>query len=188
MLRRSILNFCGLVLCQWPLAAANLPRLSPEYVIRLTTGKQLLLSQFRGKVVALMFISTTCPHCQRTCQLVDRLHKEYGPQRVQPFAVAFNENAGMLVPDFIERFKIGYPVGYGTRESVAAYLDYPQSRTFVPISSFIDGKGMIRAQHFGDDEKFYADQEKNFRGLIEGLLRQSAKQPPARLLRQSAAK
>ncbi len=174
MLRRSILSFCGLVVCLWPLAAAGLPRLSPEYVIRLTTGRQLLLSQSRGKVVVLMFISTDCPHCQQTCRLVDRLYKEYGPKRFQPFAVAFNENAGLLAPDFIERFQISYPVGYGTRESVAAYLDYPTGRTFVPISSFIDRRGMIHAQHFGDDEKFYADQEKNFRGLIERLLRQPA--------------
>jgi hypothetical protein len=39
--------------------AAEVPRKAPELEISLVNGKHLLLSQFRGKVVALAFISTT---------------------------------------------------------------------------------------------------------------------------------
>ena len=41
------------------LGAAEVPRPSPEFVINLTNGPQKLLSEYRGKVVALEFISTT---------------------------------------------------------------------------------------------------------------------------------
>ena len=88
----------------WPLAAllaAQVPRPAPEFVIKLTSGQQLLLSQYRGKVVALEFLSTTCPHCQTCSALLDRLYKEYGPRGFQPLGVAFNEMAGMLVPQLI---------------------------------------------------------------------------------------
>ncbi|HXG32423.1 MAG TPA: TlpA disulfide reductase family protein [Bryobacteraceae bacterium] len=160
--------------------ASNVPRPSPEYVIRLTTGQQILLSSLRGNVVALMFISTECPHCQQTAQLMDRLYKEYGPKGFRPVAVAFNEMAMMLVPDFIKRHNISFPVGYDFRETVYAYIERsPMLRTYVPILVFIDRGGTIRAQYLGDDN-FFRDQEKNIRTMIEQLLREPAgKRTPA---------
>jgi thiol-disulfide isomerase/thioredoxin len=160
--------------------AANVPRPSPEYVIRLTTGQQILLSSLRGNVVALMFISTECPHCQQTAQLMDRLYKEYGPKGFRPVAVAFNEMAMMLVPDFIKRHNISFPVGYDVRDTVYAYIERPiMLRTYVPILVFIDRSGTIRGQYLGDDN-FFRDQEKNIRAMIEQLLREPAgKRTPA---------
>lgn len=39
--------------------AAPVPRKSPEFAISMPGGGQRLLSQYRGKVVALAFLSTT---------------------------------------------------------------------------------------------------------------------------------
>jgi len=39
--------------------AAQIPRKSPEFVIQLPDGKQLLVSSYRGKVLCLAFILTT---------------------------------------------------------------------------------------------------------------------------------
>ena len=51
-------------------------RHSPEFVIKYPNGSQMLLSSLRGKVVALLFVHTTCPHCQRTSQVFTRLVQE----------------------------------------------------------------------------------------------------------------
>ena len=40
------------------------PRKAPELAFTLAGQGDKLLSQYRGKVVALEFILTTCPHCQ----------------------------------------------------------------------------------------------------------------------------
>ena len=40
-------------------AAAQLPRPSPEYAIQMTPSGQTLLSLYKGKVVALTFLDTT---------------------------------------------------------------------------------------------------------------------------------
>ena len=37
----------------------EIPRKSPEFVIEMGGGKQLLVSQYRGKVLCLVFILTT---------------------------------------------------------------------------------------------------------------------------------
>ena len=39
--------------------AQKVPRPSPEFVINMTNGSQLLLSQYSGKVVLLAFMFTT---------------------------------------------------------------------------------------------------------------------------------
>jgi len=39
--------------------AADLPRKAPEFVVETGPNKQILVSQFRGKVLCLVFILTT---------------------------------------------------------------------------------------------------------------------------------
>ena len=153
-----------------PLVGATAPRLSPEYTVQLTTGRQIKLSSYRGKVVVLMFVSTDCSHCQDTSRFMESIQKEYRPRGVQTMAVAFNDMAMMLVPGFISKTGASFPVGYDTRESVFAYLQRSLTiQTFVPIMVFIDRQGMIRGQYVGDD-KFFEDREKNIRGTLETLL------------------
>lgn len=186
MLRSGIAGLMILLLGWLPAAAANVPRPSPEYTIKLTTGRQLLLSSYRGKVVALLFISTDCPHCADTCQMMERIQKEYGPRGFQTLAVAFNPMAIMLVPEFVQRTKVTFPVGYDERDPVLKYLEIsPMFRLYVPIVVFLDRKGVIRAQHLGDDN-FFSAQEKNIRATLENLLKEPA-QAPAAATRKAAA-
>ncbi len=174
MKRFLIALVCGLLASASAWADGAVPRPSPEYAVKLTTGRQLLLSQYRGKVVVLMFVSTTCPHCQQTCQVMEKLSREYGPRGFQPLAVAFNDMAMMLVPDFVKQANVTFPVGYDLRDPVFAYLERSSMlKTFVPIVIFIDRNGVIRAQHLGDDQ-FLVNQERNTRTILEQLLKEPA--------------
>lgn len=177
MLRFLLAVVVGLISGLAPLTSASIPRPSPEFAVKLTTGRQLLLSSYRGKVVALMFISTDCSHCQDTCRLImEKLQKEYGSQGFQTLAVAFNPMAVMLVPDFISKTGVTFPVGADTVESVYAYLDLSTTmRTWVPIMVFIDRKGIIRSQFVGDDAGFTSNAEKRIRNCIEPLLKEPAR-------------
>lgn len=137
-------------------AAAEVGKPSPEFDIRYNDGSQKLLSSFRGKVVCLMFIHTTCPHCQHDSQVINQLYQQYGSKGFQPLAVAWNEMANMLVPDFVKTFGITFPVGYAPQPEVLTYLGFsPYQRTVVPQIVWIDRKGIVRAQTDagGDDTK-----------------------------------
>ena len=142
--------------------------------MRLTNGRQLLLSTYRGKVVALLFVSTDCPHCQDTSRFMESLQKEYRPRGLQTMAVAFNDMAMMLVPGFISTTGASFPVGYDTRKSVFSYLQRPESlQTYVPIMVLIDRQGKIRGQYLGDDPFFEAaSHEMNIRTTIDKLLKE----------------
>ncbi len=164
----------GLGITLVPLAALDLPKPAPELVIRQVDGQQLLLSQYRGKVVAVEFLHTTCPHCQNCSSLLEKMYKEFGGRGFQPLGVAFNDMATLLVPDYTRQLGLTFPVGVGTRDEVINYLQYPMVKPlYVPQLIFIDRKGMIRAYYPGGD-KFYENEETNMRNQIEALLKESA--------------
>ncbi|HTM50493.1 MAG TPA: TlpA disulfide reductase family protein [Bryobacteraceae bacterium] len=157
----------------WPGQAAGLPRPAPEFVIRNQAG-QALLSQFRGKVVLLAFIHTTCPHCQNSIGILSRIQNEYGTKGLQVLASAFDELAPQALPEFVTRFRPTFPVGYASRSTIHDYLQIASNVPFnVPIYLFIDKKGVIQAQHMGGG-KFFQDEERNTRITIDALLKEPA--------------
>src|SRR5882724_578161 len=80
--------------------AADTPRKAPALALHLADGRDVQLSQFKGKVVALAFISTTCPHCQNYTQTLNAIQKDYAPKGVQILGAAFNDGAQGLLPAF----------------------------------------------------------------------------------------
>jgi len=164
--------------------AADLPRKAPELTISLTNGQQVLLSAYKGKVVALCFILTTCPHCQRTVGYLVKDQAEYGPQGFQVLASAIQEGAAAAVPAFIKTFNTPFPVGFNNPQTAVDFMQHPPMLVpHMPLLAFVDKQGNIRAQHEGDDEKFFGDQqEQNLRAQIEALLKEGAagKKGPAK--------
>ncbi|MFB3778869.1 MAG: TlpA disulfide reductase family protein [Bryobacteraceae bacterium] len=177
MQRRRQWLTVGLFSLVLPLLGAEVGRPTPEYAIKLTDGKQLLLSSYRGKVVALLFVSTDCPHCMETCRVMEGLQKQYGPKGFQTLAVAFNPMAMMLAPEFAKTAGATFPVGYDERDPVFSYLQRsPTLRTYVPIMVFIDRKGIVRGQFLGDDQ-FFTNRDNNIRSMLDKLTAEPATPP-----------
>ncbi len=173
-MRRMILVSIVLLALALAAVAAEIPRRAPEFAFQLPDGQQVLLSGFRGKVVLLEMLYTTCPHCQHSAQMLSRFSKEYGPRGFQPLGVAFNDMASLLVPDFIKQVQANFPIGYAPRDPVLAFLQHPTILRFVvPQMVLVDRKGMIRSQTAAEgDETFY--EEKSLRAKIEALLKEPA--------------
>ena len=151
--------------------AADVPRKSPDFTIHLPDGKNLPLTSFRGKVLAVAFISTTCPHCQHYTQTLSAIQREYGPRGVQVLGVAFNDNAQALVPDFIRQFQPAFPLGWENRVNALSFLGISiLNQGYVPKIVFIDRAGMIQKQYEGQDP-FFQDPEKNTRAALDDLLK-----------------
>jgi len=136
-------------------AAAPVPRPSKEFTIILPSGKQTLLSSYRGKVVMAAFMFTTCPHCQALSKIITKLQGELGPKGFQAVGVAFNDEVNtpnnasnaQVTASFVREFGVGFPMGYAPRASVMSYLSLSDvERWVVPQIAIIDRKGVIRAQ------------------------------------------
>ncbi|HXM44509.1 MAG TPA: TlpA disulfide reductase family protein [Bryobacteraceae bacterium] len=173
-LRRSLIILVPL-LTSLAAYAQQVPRPAGEFAIKMPNGQITLLSQYAGKIVVLAFISTTCPHCQHTTQVLSGLQSEYGPRGVQFLAAAFNPDAAILVPNFIRDFKPTFPVGSADRDSVLEYEQASLAKpNFVPELIFIDRGRVIRAQHNGGDD-FFKEQEKSIREMLDTLLKEPVK-------------
>ena len=171
------LTFATLVLAAGSLGAAQVPRQSPDFAIQLTNGKQIKVSDYRGKVLCLAFILTTCPHCQKTTQLMDEIYPALAPKGLAVVEAALNQNPD--IPSFVSQYKVPWPVGTAEVLPALDYIQWPKDkRPLVPFLVFIDRDGVIRAQYTGVDETFFNEQqEEHMRGEIEKLLEEGKAKP-----------
>lgn len=155
------------------LQGQTIPRPSPNYTITLPDGQPVTLNQYKGKVIALEFLLTTCPHCQTTARIMTKLEKELGPKGFQPLGAAINPNPD--IADFRRQTGASYPIGTAVRETVYGYLEHSimSPQLMMPQLVFIDKTGTIRAQYAGTDT-FFEDQEKNIRAMVEKLTSEGA--------------
>jgi peroxiredoxin len=172
MTRRSVL---ALPLASSALLGADIPRKAIPLAVRKPDGGVIDLSHYKGKVVAVEFLLTTCPHCQRSSQNIEKLYKELGPKGFQPIGIATNDMAHMLIPEFVRKLGLSFPVGYSTRDLAIEFLQHPVMLTmYMPQLAIIDRAGMVRFQHGGSDTKFFENEEKNLRDEVIQLLAEGA--------------
>jgi len=157
----------------------DVPRPAPPLVVKTPVGGTIDLASYKGKVVALEFLITTCPHCQNCSRILQKMQVEYGPKGFQALGVATNDMANMLVPDYVRSLGLSFPVGFAGREVAHEFLQHPMMLImYMPQLVFIDRAGVIRAHYPGGD-KFFQDEEKNVRAQIESLLKEPARRAPA---------
>ncbi|MGA2712800.1 MAG: TlpA disulfide reductase family protein [Bryobacteraceae bacterium] len=150
---------------------AQIPRKAPEFVFKMADGSQQLLSMYKGKAIVLAFMYTTCPHCQKTAQVLTQIQKEYAAKGVQMLGAVFDQGAAQRVVEFHNGLGLNFPVGVSDTRAVLEYLQFPIGDPyFVPILVFIDKHGMIRSQYIGD-EAFLSHQEVNIRAEIDKFLK-----------------
>ncbi|HEX3747363.1 MAG TPA: TlpA disulfide reductase family protein [Bryobacteraceae bacterium] len=149
--------------------AADLPRKAPDLTIKMVDAKPITLSQYKGHVVVLAFILTSCSHCQHTVQVLSTLQKEYAPRGLQVVASAIEQDAQNHVRLFVRNFAPTFPVGYNTGAEADAVIHPTGKLPMMPLLGFFDRQGVLRAQHEGE-EPFFNDLEASLRHEIDALL------------------
>lgn len=170
------LSFAALAaVCATALATPPVPRKAPEFTIVEAPGQQKLLSSYKGKVVFIMFMSTTCPHCQRLAQEMTKIDKEFAGKGFQALGIAFNPEANPnTVKEFIKQFGVSFPIGYSPVDSVLSYLGVSVMERYVyPEVVVIDRKGVIRAQSPAQGDAHLQDPA-YLTTLISDLLKEGA--------------
>src|SRR5215470_8044273 len=96
----TALAACFVLLGVSALAKPPVPRPAKEFDFVDANGKHTLLSSYKGKVVVIQFLITTCPHCQAMSKMLTKLQTELGPRGFQAVGVAFNE----ATPDMVRAY------------------------------------------------------------------------------------
>ena len=130
------------------------------------------LQDYRGRVVLIDIMSTTCPHCMLLATTLEKVKQKYG-DKVQILSVVLPPDNQATVAKFREVNKITVPIICDMGQMTISYLNARpgQSKVDVPHLFLIDQAGIIR------NDFFYSDQDKSvFEGaglypLIDKLLK-----------------
>jgi peroxiredoxin len=183
MFRRLTLFLAVAAVCfgAYPRPLADIPIPMPD-------GKKIVLKKYRGKVVALAMILTTCSDCSKTVSILDKMQTDFGSRGFQAIAVALDDEAASTkMALFAQRYRPTFPVGWLDAETARKLGDMPASmHPMVPVILFIDGAGTVRLQYYGNDPVF-KEQEKAFRAIVDSLLKKNAADQAAKPKQAAAA-
>lgn len=140
----------------------NAKNLAPDFTLKLTGGKDIKLSDHKGKIVIIDFWATWCPPCRRSIPDLIDIQKKYEKDVVIIGISLDTETKDEVVP-FVKYFGINYPVAYANMEVYQAYGNVET----IPTSFIVDRSGQIVDAHVGYiDKSVYINK-------IEELLKKS---------------
>jgi thiol-disulfide isomerase/thioredoxin len=117
---------------------------APNFVLQTLDGKNLKLSDLRGKAVLLNFWATYCGPCKIEMPWFVELQKEYGPQGFQIVGVANDDASAEDIAKFAKEMGINYPILIG-KDSVSDRYNV----SVLPTTFFLDRDGKLIAREFG---------------------------------------
>ncbi|HEY3382382.1 MAG TPA: TlpA disulfide reductase family protein [Vicinamibacterales bacterium] len=116
------------------------------FTLKDMNGKDVKLSDFKGKVVLLNFWATWCPPCKMEIPWFVALQEKYKSKGFQAIGVSVDDTPDKL-PPFAQQFKINYPllVGLDREDIQNAYGPI----FAVPVTVIIGRDGKICVKHLG---------------------------------------
>jgi peroxiredoxin len=126
-------------------------QLPPDFWLpELSTGKQIKLSAFKGKVVLVDFWATWCGPCRMELPEFVELHNAYKRKGFSMIGVSLDQQGPAVVKNFITQWKITYPIVVDSTQEVG--MAYGGIRS-IPTSLLIGRDGTVRDVFVGYRQK-----------------------------------
>jgi len=137
---------------------------APDFVLKDAAGKEVRLSDYRGKVVLLDFWATWCGPCRIEIPWFTQMEQQKKDKGFAVLGVSMDDDGWKAVNPFVKEMKINYRVLLGNDEVAKNYggLDA------LPTTFLIDRDGKIASVHVGLASR------KDFEEGIDELLRAPA--------------
>jgi peroxiredoxin len=129
---------------------------------------------YRGKVLLVDIMLTTCPTCNRLADTLVSLRKKYG-DKLGIISVVTLPDSAAEAQSFALKHGIDWPIVLDSGQMIASYLKVTPSNAQVhfPHLFVIDGEGMIRNDYGSEDDQSLTVE--NLSAVIDSLLAPPAK-------------
>jgi len=144
-------------------AAGEERRPAPDFSLRDLDGREVSLSQMRGKVVILNFWATWCPPCRQEIPDFVDLQKQYGAQGLQIVGVSMDQEGASVVRPFVQQNHINYTMLVDGQKIAGLYGGIQG----IPTTFILDRQGRIAKKAVGFTSRSV------FEKLVTGLLKES---------------
>ncbi len=120
------------------LAAVSRAQSAPDFSLKDTGGRPYSLSQFRGKVVVLNFITYLCKPCREEMPYLNQIDQEMKGQGVQVIGMGLASTAEQL-RTMAQQVGVSYPMLVAPDNIAKAYGNVE----FVPVTFIVGRQGNI---------------------------------------------
>jgi thiol-disulfide isomerase/thioredoxin len=146
----AILFSCALLTsAQGPRRAPGFALPDTKYLANQPGGRFHDLADYRGKVLVLEFMKTTCPHCATFAGILSQLAQRYGDKVAVLAVTNLNTDSPQAVAEYVAAQRLPYPVVMDQGQMMFSYILKPQGAD-VPHVYVIDTNGFIRADYVYD--------------------------------------
>jgi peroxiredoxin len=143
---KSMRFFFCLLACAAALVAGDLSgRRAPGFSLVDANFVQHDTQDYRGKILLVDIMQTTCPHCGAFSNILQEVATRYGG-KVAIVAIVNPPDNTATVKQYIAQHKLSYPLLFDCGQVAASYMKAtPQHTDFsVPHLFIIDAQGMIQ--------------------------------------------
>lgn len=145
----------------WALAACSLSlsgagelsgRRAPGFSLPDSKFQYHDLADYRGRIVLLEIMKTTCPTCQKLSQTLEKAKAKYG-DKIAVLSVVNPPDDQNAVAGYVAKFNIGSPILFDCGQMSGSYMK-PSPKNpmiYLPHLFVIDKAGMIR-NDFGHND------------------------------------
>ena len=121
---------------------------APNFEFSSLEGERLRLSDFRGRPVLVNFWATWCQPCRTEMPAIDEAMRRYAAEDVAVLAINKGEGA-VRARDWLADLGLNFTAfGYDPEEVIYARY-YDRGLAGLPISFFVDGRGVITEVVYG---------------------------------------
>lgn len=152
------------ILCTNPGVASAMARKgesAPPFTVTSTSGQQITLANYRGKVLLMEYFATWCTPCRESTAHLVNLYQTFGKQGIQILGLSLDDDGDKAVREYILANRINYPVALAGE---AVQADY--AIRSVPTLYVIAKNGLIAEKFMGYND----DIEKRLQQLLLKLL------------------
>jgi thiol-disulfide isomerase/thioredoxin len=159
-------NIMILVLCigfTSAVSARATKNIAPDFTLKSETGKNLKLSELRGKVIMINFWASWCGPCRQEMPVLDQLYKHYRPLDFTVLGVNVEQNpddAKSLLKDV----SVSFPILFDKENKVSKLYDIKG----MPSTVLVDRDGNVRYVHIG----YQSGTEQEYQEQIRTLIRE----------------
>jgi peroxiredoxin len=119
-------------------------QVAPDFALQDGAGKEVKLSELRGKVVLVNFWATWCHGCQEEIPWFEEFSRKYGEQGLVVIGVSMDSDGWKEVRPWIKEKGVSYPIVIGSEALAKKY-----GLEGMPLTALVGRDGKIAATHAG---------------------------------------